>query len=100
MIKLLWQLFKVLIWGSDLKVDFNFSVDFEEAMVYLKKGYFIHRLAYEDVLFVKVKGDIYILDTKRRIVKVAEGFTSEAMNDLWKIIPERMQTEKKFLDKD
>jgi len=100
MIKLLWQLFKVLIWGSDLKVDFNFSVDFEEAMVYLKKGYFIHRLAYEDVLFVKVKGDIYCLDTKRRIVKVAEGFTSEAMNDLWKIIPERMQTEKKFLDKD
>ena len=100
MIKLCWWLFRTLIWGNNFKIDFNFSVDFEEAMIYLKKGYFIHRLAYKDALFVKVKGDIYCLDTKRHIVKVIDGFTSEAMNDLWKIVPERMQTEKKFLDKE
>jgi hypothetical protein len=100
MIKLCWWLLRTLIWGNDFKIDFNFSVDFEEAMIYLKKGYFIHRLVNENVLFVKVKGDIYCINITKGTATVIDGFTSEAMNDLWKIIPERMQTEKKFLDKD
>ena len=37
MIKLCWWLFRTFIWGNDFKIDFNFSVDFEEAMIYLKK---------------------------------------------------------------
>jgi len=100
MIKLCWWLIRTLIWGNDFKIDFNFSVDFEEAMIYLKKGYFIRKLAYEDVLFVKIKGNIYCINTTKGTATVINGFTSEAMNSLWKIVPERMQTEKKFLDKD
>lgn len=99
MIKLLWWIFKNLIWGGDLIIDFNFTVDFEEAMVYLKKGYFIHRLANENVLFVKVKGNIYCINTTKGTATVIDGFTSDAMNSLWKIVPERIQTEK-VLNKD
>lgn len=100
MIKLFWWLFKTLVWGNDFKIDFNFTVDFEEAMIYLKKGYFIHKLSYENVLFVKVKGNIYCINTQKGTATVIDGFTSEAMNSLWKIVPERMQTEKKFLNED
>ena len=54
MIKLCWWLFRTFIWGNDFKIDFNFSVDFEEAMAYIKKGYFIHRLGDTSTLFVKI----------------------------------------------
>jgi len=100
MIKLFWWLFKVLIWGNDLKIDFNFTVNFEEALGYLKKGYFIYEMTNENILYVKIKDDIYVIDTKKQTAKVIDAFTSYAINKLWKIIPERMQTEKKFLDKD
>ena len=100
MIKLCWWLFRTFIWGNDFKIDFNFSVDFEEAMAYLKKGYFIHRLGDTSTLFVKIKDNIYCINTQKGTAVITDGFTSRAMKDLWKIVPERMQTEKKFLDKD
>lgn len=100
MIKLFWWLFKVLIWGNDLKIDFNFTVNFEEALEYLKKGYFIYEMTNENILYVKIKDDIYVIDTKKQTAKVIDAFTSYAINKLWKIVPERMQIEKKFLDKD
>ena len=100
MIKLCWWFFRTFIWGSDFKIDFNFSVDFEEAMIYLKKGYFIHRLGDTSTLFVKIKDNIYCINTQKGTAVIIDGFTSRAMKDLWKTVPEKMQTEKKFLDKD
>lgn len=96
MIKLCWWLLRTLIWGNDFKVDFNFSVDFEEAMIYLKKGYFIHRLAEDEILYVKIKGSIYAINTKKNTANIINGFTSQAMESMWKIIPETMQTEKEI----
>ena len=99
MIKLLWWIFKVFIWGSDLRIDLNYAVDFEEAMTYLKKGYFIHRLSEEEILYVKIRGNIYSINTKKNTASIINGFTSQAMESMWKIIPETMQVNKN-LDKD
>ena len=100
MIKLIWFIFKELIWGDDFTVDFGLTVSFEEALSYLRKGYFIHRLGDTGTLFVKIKDNIYCINTQKGTAIITDGFTSRAMKDLWKIVPEKMQTEKKFLDKD
>ena len=36
MIKLIWFIFKELIWGDDFTVDFGLSVSFEVALCYLR----------------------------------------------------------------
>jgi hypothetical protein len=94
MIKLFWWLFKTFIWGNDLRIDLNYAVDFEDAMTYLKKGYFIYRLSEEEILYVKIRGNIYSVNTKKNTASIINGFTSHAMDSMWKIIPEGMQIEK------
>ena len=42
MIKILWWMIKNLIWGEDFNADFKFPLTFEEALNYLRKGYFVY----------------------------------------------------------
>lgn len=100
MIKLLFLFIKYVIFGCDLKADFSFSVSFEEALEYLKKGYFIYELADEDNLYVKIAGEIYLINIKKHSSEKISGFSTLAMERMWKIVPERKQVDKESFNND
>lgn len=88
MIKAFWFLFKNLIWGSDFIIDFNLSVTFEEALTYLRKGYFVYDDLNPNELYFLVDNTVYCLDTKKKIVKGIPGFSiSGSLHAIWKILP-------------
>ena len=94
MIKLIYLFIKYVIFGFDLRADFNFAVSFEEALEYLNKGYFIYDMCDENNLYVKIRGEIYLINTKKYTGEKVQGFSTLAFNKMWKIVPERMQVEK------
>lgn len=88
MIKLIWFLIKELIWGDDFTVDFNFMVSFEEALSYLRKGYFIYENCNSNVLYFLINDTVYAIDTKKEKVTAIPGFnTSVSLNTDWRIVP-------------
>ena len=94
MIKLLFLFVKYVIFGCDLKADFNLAVSFEEALEYLNKGYFIYDMCDENNLYVKIADEVYLINTKKHTGEKVQGFSTYAMKKMWKIVPERMQIEK------
>ena len=95
MIKMLFLFVKYILFGCDLKADFNIAVSFEEALEYLNKGYFIYDMCDENNLYVKIRGEIYLINTKKCTGEKVHGFSTLAFDKMWKIVPERMQIEKK-----
>lgn len=88
MIKLIWFLIKELIWGDDFTVDFGLTVSFEEALSYLRKGYFIHDAYNSNVLYFLIKDTVYVIDIKKEKVTPIPGFnTSVSLKTDWRIVP-------------
>lgn len=88
MIKLIWFIFKELIWGDDFTVDFNFMVSFEEALRYLRRGYFIYETYDSNVLYFLIKDTVYAIDIKKEKVTPIPVFnTSVSLKRNWKIVP-------------
>ena len=85
MIKLIWFLIKELIWGDDFTVDFGLTVSFEEALSYLRKGYFIHDAYNSNVLYFLINDTAYAIDTKKE--KVTPIPTSISLKTDWRIVP-------------
>ena len=85
MIKLIWFLIKELIWGDDFTVDFGFTVSFEEALSYLRKGYFIHDAYNSNVLYFLINDTIYAIDIEKE--KVTPIPTSISLKTDWRIVP-------------
>lgn len=87
MIKPIWFIFKKLIYGDDFTVDFNSMVSFEEAMSYLRKGYFIYDAYHPNVLYFLINDIVYAIDTKKEKVIANLIFnTSVSLNTDWKIV--------------
>lgn len=88
MIKLIWFIFKELVWGDDFTVDFGLTVSFEEALSYLRKGYFIYETYNSNVLYFLIKDTVYAIDIKKEKVTAIPGFnTSVSLKRNWKIVP-------------
>lgn len=88
MIKLIWWMIKNLIWGEDFNADFNFPLTFEEALNYIRKGYFIYDDINPNELFFLIENTVYCVDTKKKIVKTIPGFSfSGSLTTIWKAIP-------------
>lgn len=89
MIKLILWFLKTCIYGSDLTIDFGLSMSFEEALVYLNRGYFIYDICTPDVLYVKIRNDIYAIYTKKGTSQKIQNFSVNALNELFKVIPDK-----------
>ena len=88
MIKLIWFIFKELVWGDDFTVDFGLTVSFEEALSYLRKGYFIYDDYHPNVLYFLINDTVYVIDTEKEKVTAIPGFnTSVSLKTAWKIVP-------------
>ena len=88
MIKLIWFIFKKLIYGNDFTVDFGLTVSFEEALSYLRKGYFIYDDYHPNVLYFLINDTVYAIDTKKEKVTAIPGFnTSVSLKTDWRIVP-------------
>ena len=88
MIKLIWFIFKELIWGDDFTVDFGLTVSFEEALSYLRRGYFIYETYNSNVLYFLIKDTVYVIDTEKEKVTAISGFdTSVSLKTDWRIVP-------------
>ena len=85
MIKLIWFIFKELIWGDNFTVDFGLTVSFEEALSYLRKGYFIHNAYNSNVLYFLINDTVYAIDIKKE--KVTPIPTSISLKTDWRIVP-------------
>ena len=85
MVKLILWLLKNLIWGNDFTVDFSLTVSFEEAISYLRKGYFIHDAYNSNVLYFLINDTIYAIDIEKE--KVTPIPTSISLKTDWRIVP-------------
>ena len=85
MIKLIWFIFKELVWGDDFTVDFGLTVSFEEALSYLRKGYFIHDAYNSNVLYFLINDTVYAIDIEKE--KVTPIPTSISLKTDWRIVP-------------
>ena len=93
MIKLIWFIFKELIWGRDIKVDLSLMLSFNEALDYLNAGYFIYPMdSYTDVYFM-VNSEIYCLDLKKQTCQRVGNFNVIDLKKSWKAIPQGKQVE-------
>lgn len=92
MVKLIWWLIRNIIWGNDIKVDFQFSMSFEEALEYLRKGYFIREIGEDNVYYFIVNERVYSVNIKTGKVGIVETFyTNFTLRSLWYVIPMGMQ---------
>ena len=97
MVKLIWWLIRNIIWGVDFKVDFQYAVNFTEALEYLKKGYFIHEVADCQTYFFTIDGYIFSYNMHNKKLSKIENFNSTfALSSLWYILPMGKQTERDF----
>lgn len=88
MIKLIWFIFKELVWGDDFTVDFGLTVSFEEALSYLRKGYFIYDDYHPNVLYFLINDIVYAIDIEKEKVTAIPGFnTSVSLKTDWRIVP-------------
>ena len=88
MVKLILWLLKNLIWGNDFTVDFGLTVSFEEALSYLRKGYFIYDDYHPSVLYFLINDTVYAIDTEKEKVTAIPGFnTSASLKTDWRIVP-------------
>lgn len=85
MVKLILWLLKNLIWGNDFTVDFSLTVSFEEAISYLRKGYFIYDDYHPNVLYFLINDTIYAIDIEKE--KVTPIPTSISLKTDWRIVP-------------
>ena len=85
MVKLILWLLKNLIWGNDFTVDFSLTVSFEEAISYLRKGYFIYDDYHPNVLYYLINDTIYAVDIDKE--KVTPIPTSISLKTDWRIVP-------------
>lgn len=94
MVKLIWWLIRNIIWGIDFKVDFQFSMSFEEALEYLRKGYFIREIGEDNVYYFIVNERVYSVNIKTGKVGIVETFyTNFTLRSLWYVIPMGKQVE-------
>ena len=88
MVKLILWLLKNLIWGNDFTVDFSLTVSFEEAISYLRKGYFIYDDYHPNVLYFLINDIVYAIDIEKEKVTAIPGFnTSVSLKTDWRIVP-------------
>ena len=88
MIKLIQFLIKELIWDDDFTVDFGLTVSFEEALSYLRKGYFIYGDYRPNVLYFLISDTVYVIDTKKeKVTTIPEFNTSVSLKTDWRIVP-------------
>ena len=88
MIKLIWWFLKEIFWGNDIKVDFNFSMSFEEALEYLRKGYFIREIGEDNVYYFIVNERVYNVNIKNgNVGKVDSFYTNFTLRSSWYVIP-------------
>lgn len=94
MIKFIWWIIKNIIWGEDFNVDFKFSMSFEEALEYLRKGYFIREIGEDNVYYFIVNERVYSVNIKTGKVEIVETFyTNFTLRSLWYVIPMGKQAE-------
>ena len=92
MVKLFLWFLKTILWGNDIKVDFQFSMSFEEALEYLRKGYFIREIGEDNVYYFIVNEIVYNVNIKTGKVGIVETFyTNFTLRSLWYVIPMGMQ---------
>lgn len=88
MIKLILWILKNLIWGVGFKVDFNVSMSFEEALEYLRKGYFIHEVGEDNIYYFIVNERVYNVNIKNgNVGKVDSFYTNFTLRSSWYVIP-------------
>lgn len=88
MIKLIWFIIKELIWGDDFTVDFKLMVSFEEALSYLRKGYFIYNAYNSNVLYFLINDTVYAIDIKKEKVTDILAFNASVfLKTDWRIVP-------------
>ena len=94
MIKFIWWIIKNIIWGNGFEADFNFSLSFEEALEYLRKGYFIREIGEDNVYYFIVNERVYSVNIKTGKVGIVETFyTNFTLRSLWYVIPMGKQVE-------
>lgn len=92
MIKIILWFLKTILWGNDIKVDFQFSMSFEEALEYLRKGYFIREIGEDNVYYFIVNERVYSINIKTGKVGIVDSFyTNFTLRSLWYVIPMGMQ---------
>ena len=100
MIKLILWFLKTILWGDDIKVDFKFSMSFEEALEYLRKGYFIREIGEDNVYYFIVNERVYNVNIKTGKVGIVETFYNNfKLRSLWYVIPMGKQVERIKNDK-
>lgn len=100
MIKFIWWIIKNIIWGNDFNADFKFSMSFEEALEYLRKGYFIREISEDNVYYFIVNERVYSVNIKTGKVGIVETFyTNFTLRSLWYVIPMGKQVERIKNDK-
>lgn len=88
MIKIIWWVIKNIIWGNGFEADFNFSLSFEKALVYMKKGYFIREICDNNVYYFIINDKVYSVNIKSGKIGMVESFyTNFTLRSLWYVIP-------------
>lgn len=91
MIKLILWLFKNILYGKGLEVDFSYLLSFEEAMEYLKKGYFVYQFSQAKTLYIMIDEEVYAVDTITNKMNMITHFSTNAIKYPWKVLPLRSQ---------
>ena len=94
MIKLILWFLKTILWGDDFNADFKFSMSFEEALEYLRKGYFIREIGEDNVYYFIVNERVYSVNIKTGKIGIVETFyTNFTLRSLWYVIAMGKQAE-------